>query len=272
MGAHNTSNNKKEGTKKNKMKGNKIAGNYLDLKGTHILKLIFDNLKRNKGLKIVKYNKKIQQSLDLSINDYIDYSNNLSVEVMIIPKKNEYGEFINIPKEQEPYFHIYFNGTKEETKNNNFTQKDNVTKIKILIDYQIKSFIELFKDCKCIESIHFKKFKRNNIIDMSYMFCRCLSLKEINFSEFNTDNVTNMSCMFFECPLLKKLNLVKFNTNNVTDMSSMFQGCSALKELNISNFNFSNIYYVKSIFAECSSELQKKIRAQFSSLKEEAFY
>ena len=42
-------------------------------------------------------------------------------------------------------------------------KKDKITKIKIIIDYQVKSFKELFSGCKCIESITFKKFYRNNI-------------------------------------------------------------------------------------------------------------
>ena len=42
--------------------------------------------------------------------------------------------------------------------------------IKIIIDYQIKSFELLFYECKCIESINFKKFYRNNINNMENMF------------------------------------------------------------------------------------------------------
>ena len=65
----------------------------------------------------------------------------------------------------------------------------------------------LFFYCKCIESIEFKKFCRNN--------------------------VTNMSCMFDGCSSLKELNLNNFNTNNVTDMYGMFDGC--LVELKLKN-------------------------------------
>ena len=42
-------------------------------------------------------------------------------------------------------------------------ENDKVTKIKIIIDYQVKSFKELFYKCYCIESINFKKFYRNNV-------------------------------------------------------------------------------------------------------------
>ena len=68
--------------------------------------------------------------------------------------------------------------------------------IKIIIDYQAKSFKKLFYHCNCIDSIFFKKFYRNNITDMSSMFYECLLLKELNLSNFNTINVTNMrSCL-----------------------------------------------------------------------------
>ena len=52
-------------------------------------------------------------------------------------------------------------------------EEDKVTRIKIIIDYQVKSFKDLFYECKCIESINFKKFYRNNITDMRCMFFRC---------------------------------------------------------------------------------------------------
>ena len=60
--------------------------------------------------------------------------------------------------------------------------------IKIIIDYQAKSFEKLFKDCNCISSIFFKKFHRITITDMRCMFDGCLSLKELNLSRFSTDN------------------------------------------------------------------------------------
>ena len=52
-------------------------------------------------------------------------------------------------------------------------EEDKVTKIKIIIDYQVKSFKGLFNWCECIKSINFKKFFRNNITDMICMFSGC---------------------------------------------------------------------------------------------------
>ena len=111
-------------------------------------------------------------------------------------------------------------------ENTSLHRDDNVSKISIIIDYQIKSFSELFYYCECIRSIKFKKFYRNNITDMSGLFSRCSSLKELNLNNFNTNNVTNMSGMFCECSSLKELILTNFNTNNITFMFGMFSGCS----------------------------------------------
>ena len=152
---------------------------------------------KKKKLEIVKYNKKIQNRINLSVKDYKVYSETFTpIEIEIIPKKGEYGKFINIDEIDELYYHIYFNDNKEEIKNKYKIQKeDKVSKIKIIIDYQVKSFFKLFDDCECIESINFKKFYRNNITDMSYMFTLCSSLKELKLTNFNTDNVTDMLWM-----------------------------------------------------------------------------
>ena len=94
------------------------------------------------------------------------------------------------------YCHIYFNGNKEEAKRNYLKQGDKVTKIKVIIEYEIKSLSGLFDKCKSVTKISFIKFNRKDINDMRYMFSGCASLEEINFINFHTDNVINMSYMF----------------------------------------------------------------------------
>ena len=89
-------------------------------------------------------------------------------------------KFINIDENDDLYYHIYFNDNNEEIKNKyEINEEDKVTKIKIIIDYQVKSFKDLFSYCCSIEFINFKKFYRNNITNMSYMFRGCSSLKYI---------------------------------------------------------------------------------------------
>ena len=124
-----------------------------------ILKKIFNNLEKKKLLNLVKNNKNIKKRINININDYKEYSEKYSsIEIEIKPANNEYGNFINIKKEDEIYYHIYFNNDKEEVKRNYINDDENIEKIKIIIDYQIKSFKKLFQNCECIEYIYFKYF------------------------------------------------------------------------------------------------------------------
>ena len=182
----------KENNKENESaKPNPITDN---INSKYILSKIYDNMTKKKKLEIVKYNKRIQNRLNLDVKDYKEYS---EIEIEIIPIKDKYGKFINIKENDKLYYHIYFNDNNEEIKNKyDIKEEDKVKKIKIIIDYQVKSFERLFCKCECIESINFKKFYRNNITDMSHMFYYCSSLKELNLNNFNTNNVTNMERMF----------------------------------------------------------------------------
>ena len=175
-------------------------------------------------------------------NDFEELS---AIEIEIKLVNNKYGKFINIKEEDKKYYHIYFNNNKEEIKRNYIKENEQIKIIRIKIDYQVKSFENLFYFCECIESIYFKKFYRNNINNMKGMFSGCSSLKE--------------------------LNLNNFNTNNVTDMNNMFYGCSSLKELNLNNFNTNKVNYMKDMFYGCSNDLIKKIKNQYKNIKEAAF-
>ena len=177
-----------------------VANNHLkNVKSDFILKKFFGYMTERKSLEAVRYNKSIQKRLNININHYKAYSEEYSsIELDIIPKKGEYGKFINIKKEDKKFIHIYFNDNKKN-ENTSFNRNDNVSKISIIIDYQIKSFSKLFYYYGYIESIKFKKFFRNNVTNMSWMFSGCSSLKELNLNNFNTNNVTNMSGMFSGC-------------------------------------------------------------------------
>ena len=224
-----------------------------NIKSKFILHKILNYLLKRKLYKIIKYNKKIQQRLDLNINDYIEYSELYStVEIEIIPEKSKCGRFIHLVYNKDIYHHIYYNDNKEkEYKITSFNLEDNVTKINVIIDNPFKSFKQLFSDCECVESINFIKFFRR-CDDMSFMFSRCTSLKEINFSNFNTNKTVDMNNMFEKCSSLKELNLSSFNTNNLIEMSYMFSFCSSLEELNLSSFNTDNVTNMESMFYECS--------------------
>ena len=240
--------------KSTKIQEAKQECNIDTIKSKYILKQISEFMEKKTILKIIKNNKNMQNRLEININDYIECSEIYSnIEIEIIPKKKEYGIFININKDEESYYHIYFNNNKNEIKKNDITRNDKVKKIRITIDHQVKSFHKLFKQCKCIELLIFKKFYRNNVIDMSEMFFDCKSLKILNLSNFNTYRVTNMEKMFMNCSSLKELDLSSFDTRNVTDMSYMFSNCKKLERLKIDNFNTKNVRYMSSMFENCYS-------------------
>ena len=230
-------------------------------------------MNKDKSLDIIKYNKKLQKRLNLTINDYKEYSQFYSsIEIELSLVDNLYDKFINISDEEKDFYHIYFDNAKEEIKRNCLNKNEKVKIIKIIIEHEIKSFKKLFNKCDCISSIFFKKFYRININDMRGLFYECSSLKELNISSFNTSNVADMSYMFQNCFLLNELNISNFNTNNVTNMQSMFWKCSSLREINNFNFNIKNNTNIRYMFFGCSKEFQMKIKSQYKNIKEQAFY
>ena len=220
-----------------------------NINSNYILYNIFSYLNEKKSLEIIKYNNYFQKRLNKDINDYKRYT---QIELEIIPinlEKKNYFIYFN----DKQYYHIYFNDEKKEINKRYFETNEKVNKIRITIDYEIKSFINLFSYCKCIKKINFIKFNRSNIVDMSGMFSDCESLEYLNLINFKTDKVTDMSSMFANCKSLKKLNLINFNTNRVENMSNMFRGCTSLCELNITNFNTNNVSNMNSMFQRCMS-------------------
>ena len=128
-----SSNSLKENNKENEStKTNPIIEN---IKIRYILSQIYDNISKKKKLEIVKYNKR----LNLSVKDYKETFT--PIEIEIIPAKGKYGRFIKVDENDKLYYYIYFNNNKEEIKNKqDINEEDGVTKIKIIIDYQVKSF------------------------------------------------------------------------------------------------------------------------------------
>ena len=245
-------------------KANKDINNrnlLLKIRSKYILKQIFENMQHIRKLKIVNYNKNLKKSLEVELNDYkIEFS---KIEIEIIPAEYKYTKFINIlNKNNEPYFHIYFNDQKVEAKTNRITREQayhddlKVHKIKVIIDHKIKSLFQLFKGCRCIKKINFIKFNRTDIKNFSRMFEDCSSLQELDISKLKIENATDMSYMFSECALLKELNLSNFKDNKVTNLSVMFHKCSSLSKINLANFVTKNVEKMNSMFEACSSLLE----------------
>ena len=131
-----------------------------NVKSHYIILKFFEYLTERKYLETIRYNKSIQKRMNININHYKAYYEEYSsIELDIIPVKDEYGKFINIKEEDKKYLHIYFNDNKKkEIKNTYLDEDENVSKISIIIDYQIKSFSELFYNCECISLLNLKNF------------------------------------------------------------------------------------------------------------------
>ena len=97
--------------------------------------------------------------MDKNINDYIK-AGKIEIELILIEKG--YGEFIQC--ENYDFYHIYFNDKKEEIKRNYLKENEKISKIKIIIDYQIKSLKKIFRECECIKKINFISFNRKDRI------------------------------------------------------------------------------------------------------------
>ena len=270
------------------------------IKSPYILGII---LKQNLGVKacmeIIKYNKKLQKKLNISLNDYKNYK---KIELELIPLADfddidEEYYFININKSDKSYYHIYFDNKKEETNQNFVKQGHTVKTIKIIIDEKIKSFKDLFSFCNGLKEISITKCNRNditpmnmlfyeweelikvdlsklktdNVENMSYMFKGCSKLNYINISNFNTSKVTNMKLMFSECIALRNLIMTNFNTKNVTDMSEMFYNCKKLIDFDVTCLNIPTKSRIDRMFYYCDDELKYKIKKNYKKISIDAF-
>ena len=228
------------------------------IKSKLMIRRIFDNLERNKFFNFIRYNKNIQNKLNLNLNDYKKEYSQIEIEIILndnLPDNDIIFNFINIPTMvHQSNFIFYNNHNNKGIELNYINNNDGIKKINIIIDMENASLKKLFEGCQFIKKINFIKFNRKDInSDMSHMFDGCSLLQEINFRQFHSNNVIDMSYMFYGCKSLKKLNLSKFNTDKVENMHLMFYDCSSLKELDLSNFNTKNVKYMNEMFLRCSS-------------------
>ena len=191
--------------KSNIEKTQKSRDKFENIKTDYFLIKLFNNFQKKTTLNIINYIKSIQKRLN--INDYEEYLMKYSsIEIEIKPIYNKYGKFIIFNEKNEKYFHIYFDNIKQEIKRNYTKENEQITLIKIIIDYQINSFKELFNSCDCIESIIFKRFYRNNKTDMSYMSNVKIFLNSFTMNFQNYQN-------------LKKIYYIKQKIGNITEIN-----------------------------------------------------
>ena len=101
---------------------------FRKIKNKYLLKQISNYLQKEKFLNTIKHNKEIQIRLEININDYIKCSK-IEIEIILWEgKKYLPFDFINVNKEDEPYFHVYFDDSEKEVKNILLNQKRKLIK------------------------------------------------------------------------------------------------------------------------------------------------
>ena len=163
----------------------KVKNILENVKSKYILKRIFQNLHETKLLKIIKYNRILQDKFGITKDNYIKHSK-IEIELEI----SKYTKIINLDGKNSSYFHIYYKGSQVESKETySFKENGKPPTVKILIDYEQNSLNELFKYCEGIKKIKFVKFYRKNIINMTSLFYQCSALEEVDFSHFNKNQI-----------------------------------------------------------------------------------
>ena len=97
-----------------------------NIKSHYIQKKVYNYLQKRKIMKIIRYNKHLQNKMDISIEDYKHYK---KIGIEIVPSPIKYGKFINYDERYESCFHIYFNNDKEEIKRNYFNKGQKLIKL-----------------------------------------------------------------------------------------------------------------------------------------------
>ena len=85
----------------------------LKIRSRYIMKRIFENIRLNKYMKLIKYDKKLQKKMNISTINYKEYN---QIEIELRPSQKYYisGKFINTNLDNESHIHIFNNNCKRE--------------------------------------------------------------------------------------------------------------------------------------------------------------
>ena len=97
------------------------------------------------------------------------------------------------------------------------------------------------------------KWNKENVTDMSNMFCNCSKLKDKfpNISKWNISKVENLGNMFYGCDELEKLDLSGWKLERVKYTNNMFANCESLESIGITNWKIDNVKFMNNMFQNC---------------------
>ena len=119
------------------------------IKSEYILRKVFKYIPEGIYLRILNHNKKLQKKLNIILDDFKKYSDQIVIEI-IPAKKIPYKSTFISKCGPESAYHIYFNESTKEMERNYLLKNEKVEKIKVKIDIkeEIKSVEGLFKYCR----------------------------------------------------------------------------------------------------------------------------
>jgi surface protein len=240
------------------------------IKSPYNLKEIFTFVKEKTKLKIIKYNKYLQNKIGVTLEDYEtlnnivvnikftpEYINKLKEEYNEIKKKIEKKEYDGEQKKKELENDLYLKGQELKCRFMGapfFNQNKEFIKV-YLDDVPVENprfFIDFLKEQTIPNIIKVTIDKKSNVKDFFCMFAKCRAINELTFKRINTKEITSMNYMFYDCINLKSLDLSEFETNELTNMFGMFKNCQKLENIKLSdNFITPKVTNMQYLFEDC---------------------
>lgn len=108
-----------------------------------------------------------------------------------------------------------------------------------------------FTSCTSIQTINFRGWKMNSLIDASGMFFNCECANTLLMDEFTGLSLLNADEMFRDCQKLQQIDLPKLVASNLQSIDGMFNNCNSAKTISIPLFKGDNVITAKNCFSTC---------------------
>ncbi|MCQ2821379.1 MAG: leucine-rich repeat domain-containing protein, partial [archaeon] len=181
-----------------------------------------------------------------------DFSDAQSISILVIPKDSL--EILMESKNEiivlsESFYGLKKENTKMYLNDNPIKFSKTIPKGTIIGPFKItfkfkhilKSFKEMFKNCKDIVEVKFDGVQTENVTSMEKTFKGCSSLKKVDFGIMNNTNLRDLDSMFEGCYNLKEVDFSEFNVKRINSMEHIFENCSSIETLNLTIFQMEHI-------------------------------